>query len=151
MYVDVYSAHWWSGARGDAPQPPAAVDSVYGAKLLRDCRTSRSSWPNVELPVAALPTGGRVPSPFAGTLRGLCSRAAERRGGGSPVSTAAAASGLCYRVAGILLVHMQEQVHGLTTAAFARQLDLSARRRATPNLWEAAVASEAAGFPGLRP
>ena len=70
-------------------------------------------------------------------------------GGSSPVDTAAVAGGLCYRAAGILSVHLQGVVHGLTAAAFQRHDGVSRAEAGDPGLWEAACAAEAAGFLGL--
>ena len=56
---------------------------------------------------------------------------------------------VCHRVAGILSVHLQKLVHGLTAASFQRNGGLSRQEAGDPILWEPMVAAAAAGFSGL--
>ena len=56
----------------------------------------------------------------------------------------ALASGMFYRVAGVLSVHLQREVHGLTAAAFFPEAGLSREEAGAPAFWEAAVAAAVA-------
>ena len=124
------------------------MQSAHASKLRRDYRTEVNSWPGVELLLGVFSTGGRAHDAFAGALRGWCSRAAKRRQCTTAVDSHALASGLCYRVAGILSVHLQALVHRLTADSFHQSPALSRAEAGDPCLWEAAVAAEAAAFPG---
>ena len=89
-FIDVSLAHWWSGGRGRtsearreaaAATPTAVVDAAHRHKLVEEYRQEANVWPGCLLILGIVATGGRAHGDFAGSIRGWCRRAAERRGG----------------------------------------------------------------------
>ena len=153
-YIDISYSHWWSTGSSStstqrrmqaAASPTGSVQRAWERKLRE--YSGQRSWPGCELVLGVISTGGRAHDTFVGFLRGLCVRAAARRGYQDSLPPAAVAAGFLHRIFGLLSVEVNRAMLTVLAEHYGL-LNTYPRREAeenTPFVWESVLAADAVG------